>query len=77
MIKTIEDVTAFFWYVRRKGIEVRPDKRFADYYTNEGELVFTPAECDFFDYQMNDSHQVCENEGFNIYNIAKICNNSF
>lgn len=71
-IATIDDVKEFFSHlVRDCQIAFHPDERFENYVSIEnGHNTFSQAECDIYNRLMDDSFEVCKNNGADIYDLG-------
>lgn len=71
-IATIDDVKVFFGHlVDERGVEFHPDDRFEDYVSRENyENTFSPEECAIYNRLMDESFEVCEENGVDIYAVG-------
>ena len=71
-IKTVEDVNKFFDYLlEERRVNFHPDTPFEDYINVETkEPSFTQEEVRVFNRLMEESFDVCEAEGVDIYEIG-------
>ena len=68
-IATVDDVKEFFHYlVFERRVEFHPDDRFEDYVSRENyQNTFSPEECAVYNRLMDESFDVCEKNGVDIY----------
>ena len=71
-IKTVKDVEAFFHHiVFERKVNFNPDDLFEDYVSCESGInTFTLEECAIYNRLMDESFNVCEKEGIDIYEIG-------
>ena len=71
-IATIDDVKVFFRHlVDELRVEFHPDDRFEDYVSRENyKNTFSLEECAIYNRLMDESFEVCEKMGVDIYTIG-------
>ena len=71
-IATIDDVKEFFHHlVSERNLNFHPDDRFEDYVSSDdGEASFSQEECAVYNRLMDESFDVCEKNGVDIYAIG-------
>lgn len=71
-IKSVKDVEAFFHHiVFERKVNFHPDDMFEDYVSCEGGInTFTLEECAVYNRLMDESFNVCEKEGIDIYGVG-------
>lgn len=71
-IGSAEDVKAFFHHlVDERKVNFHPDDDFADYICYDDKTpTFTKEEVELYNRLMDESFDVCENEGIDIYEIG-------
>ena len=87
IIKTTEDVIAFFEILKSEGLNFHPDDNFADYirfgskmgaYDASGNYIqtsgtpfYTPAQAQIREEMLNTCFEVCDKQGEDIYFLAE------
>lgn len=87
IIKTVEDVVAFFEILRGEGLNFHPDDNFADYIRfgskmgafdgngnyiqTQGTPFYTPAQARIRESMLNSCFEVCSKAGEDIYTLAE------
>ena len=71
-IATIDDVKEFFHHlVSERNLNFHPDDRFEDYVScDDGSNTFSREECSVYNRLMDESFDVCEKNGVDIYAIG-------
>ena len=71
-IATIDDVKEFFHHlVSERNLNFHPDDRFEDYVScGDGSNTFSQEECSVYNRLMDESFDVCEKNGVDIYAIG-------
>ena len=71
-IATIDDVEEFFNHlVSERNLNFHPDDRFEDYVScGDGSNTFSHEECSVYNRLMDESFDVCEKNGVDIYAIG-------
>lgn len=70
-IATVDDVKAFFHHlVNERNANIHPDDRFEDYVSEDGGAFFSQEECAVYNRLMDESFDVCEKNGADIYAIG-------
>ena len=71
-IATIDDVKKFFHHlVSERNLNFHPDDRFEDYVScDDGSNTFSQEECSVYNRLMDESFDVCEKNGVDIYAIG-------
>ena len=71
-IATINDVNAFFQHlINERDVNFHPDDRFEDYVSSDdGEASFSQEECAVYNRLVDESFDVCEKNGVDIYAIG-------
>ena len=70
-ITSVDDVKDFFHHlVNERKVNFHPDDRFADYVSEDGVPSFSQEECAIYNHLMDESFDVCENRGADIYVIG-------
>lgn len=71
-IKSVSDVESFFHHiVHERKVNFHPDDMFEDYISYEdGINSFTAEECAIYNRLMDESFNVCESNGIDIYEIG-------
>ena len=71
-IATIDDVKEFFHHlVCERNLNFHPDDRFEDYVScGDGSNTFSQEECSVYNRLMDESFDVCEKNGVDIYAIG-------
>lgn len=71
-IATVDDVKEFFIHlVNDRMVNFHPDDRFEDYVSREDRnKIFTQKECAVYNHLMDESFEVCEKNGADIYAIG-------
>lgn len=71
-IATIDDVEEFFHHlVSERNLNFHPDDRFEDYVScGDGSNTFSQEECSVYNRLMDESFDVCEKNGADIYAIG-------
>lgn len=71
-ISTVDDVKAFFNYlIYECRIAFHPDDNFEDYVSvQDGQSIFPQKTSDIYNRLMNDSFDVCEKNGIDIYELG-------
>ena len=71
VIVTIDDVKEFFNHlVNERQVVFHPDDPFEDYKFKDGQGVFTQEECVVYNRLMDESFEVCEKYGTDIYALG-------
>ena len=71
VIVTIDDVREFFNHlVNERQVVFHPDDPFEDYKFGNGHRVFTQEECVVYNRLMDESFDVCEDYGTDIYTLG-------
>ena len=71
-ISNVEDVKTFFYHiVYKRNVNFHPDDRFDNYINFETEEpTFTPEECAIYDRLIDQSFDVSDGSGVDIYDIG-------
>ena len=71
-ITSVDDVKAFFHHlVNERNLNFHPDDRFEDYVScGDGSNTFSQEECSVYNRLMDESFDVCEKNGVDIYAIG-------
>ena len=71
-ITSLKEVVYFFEHLlNERKVSYHPDDDFAEYVrTSTGEPTFTAQEVDVYNRLMEESFDVCDNEGIDIYSIG-------
>ena len=71
-ITSVDDVKAFFHHlVSERNLNFHPDDRFEDYVScDDGSNTFSQEECSVYNRLMDESFDVCEKNGADIYAIG-------
>jgi len=71
-IKSVKDVEAFFHHIIfERKVNFHPDDMFEDYVSCEnGSNTFTLEECAVYNRLMDESFDICEKTGIDIYGIG-------
>ena len=71
-ITSVDDVKAFFHHlVNERNLNLHPDDRFEDYVScDDGSNTFSQEECSVYNRLMDESFDVCEKNGVDIYAIG-------
>ena len=70
-ITSVDDVKAFFHHlVSERMVNFHPDDRFEDYVADDGGASFSQEECAVYNRLMDESFDVCEKKGADIYAIG-------
>jgi hypothetical protein len=70
-IVAVADVKEFFSHlVDERQVAFHPDDRFKDYMSKDGRNTFSQEECVVYNRLMNESFEVCEKNGADIYGIG-------
>ncbi len=71
VIVTIDDVKEFFNHlVNERQVVFHPDDPFENYKFQDGHRVFTQEECVVYNRLMDESFEVCEKYGTDIYALG-------
>ena len=71
VIVTIDDVKEFFNHlVNERQVVFHPDDSFEEYKFQDGHRVFTQKECVVYNCLMDESFEVCEKYGADIYALG-------
>ena len=71
VIVTIDDVKEFFnQLVNERQVAFHPDDPFEDYKFGNGRRVFSQEECVVYNRLMDESFEVCEKNGTDIYALG-------
>ena len=71
-ITSVDDVKEFFHHlVGERNLNFHPDDRFEDYVScDDGSNTFSQEECSVYNRLMDESFDVCEKNGVDIYAIG-------
>ena len=71
-ITSVDDVKEFFHHlVSERNLNFHPDDRFEDYVScDDGSNTFSQEECSVYNRLMDESFDVCEKNGADIYAIG-------
>ena len=71
-ITSVDDVKEFFHHlVSERNLNFHPDDRFEDYVScDDGSNTFSQEECSVYNRLMDESFDVCEKNGVDIYAIG-------
>ena len=70
-ITSVDDVKNFFHHlVSERKVNFHPDDRFEDYVAEDGVASFSQEECTVYNRLMDESFEVCEKNGADIYAIG-------
>ena len=71
-ITSVDDVKAFFHHlVNERNLNFHPDDSFEDYVScDDGSNTFSLEECSVYNRLMDESFDVCEKNGVDIYAIG-------
>ncbi len=70
-ITSVNDVKDFFHHlVNERKVNFHPDDRFEDYVPEDGVPSFSQEECAIYNHLMDESFDVCEKNGADIYAIG-------
>ena len=70
-ITSVDDVKNFFHHlVSERKVNFHPDDRFEDYVSEDGVPSFSQEECTVYNRLMDESFDVCEKKGADIYAIG-------
>ena len=71
-ITSVDDVKAFFHHLgNERNLNFHPDDRFEDYVScDDGSNTFSQEECSVYNRLMDESFDVCEKNGVDIYAIG-------
>ena len=71
-ITSVDDVKEFFHHlVNERNLNFHPDDKFGDYVScDDGSNTFSQEECSVYNRLMDESFDVCEKNGVDIYAIG-------